>query len=102
LRNKKLTLGVGLPTHDLVAKSPACPLERLESAIPVTNGRPQRLDLLAGIRESLVPLLDGSTQHRNLVLQGPEASGHLPDLDVEGVTMPTDKGDVLLELFHPC
>jgi hypothetical protein len=26
----------------------------------------------------------------------------LPDLDVEGVTMPADKGDVLLELFHPC
>jgi hypothetical protein len=62
--NEKLTLGVGLPAHDLVVKSPARLLKSLESAIPITNGRPQHLDLLAGARESLVPLLDGSTQRR--------------------------------------
>jgi hypothetical protein len=26
--------------------------------------------------------------------------GHNPDLDVEGITLATDQGDVLLELFH--
>jgi hypothetical protein len=55
-----LTLGVGLQAHDLVTEPPARPLELLESVVPITNGRPQRLDLLAGGLESRVLLLDGS------------------------------------------
>jgi hypothetical protein len=93
---------MGLQAHDLVTEPPTRPLERLKSAILVTNGRPQRLDLLASAQESRVLLLNGFVQRRDLVLQGTEASGYLPDLDVEGVTLPADQGDVLLELFHPC
>jgi hypothetical protein len=74
----------------------------LDSVVPVANGRPQRLDLLAGGLKSRILLLNGSVQRHDLVLQGAKASGDLPDLDVEGVTLTADQGDVLLELLHPC
>jgi hypothetical protein len=49
--------------------------------------RPQCLNLLTGARESLVPLSDRPLQRHNLILQGSDASGRHPDLDVEGVTL---------------
>jgi hypothetical protein len=93
---------MGLQAHDLVTESPVRPLEPLESVVPVTNGRPQYLDLLASGLECRVLLLDGSVQRRDLVLQDAKASCGLSNLDVEGVVLTADQGDVLLELLHPC
>jgi hypothetical protein len=62
--------------------------------------RPQCLNLPTGAQESLVPLSDRHLQHHNLILQGSDVSGHHPDLDVEGITLTANQGDILLELLH--
>jgi hypothetical protein len=93
---------MGLPTHDLIAQLVTCLLRRLKSLALIIDGRPQRLDLSTGARESLIPLLDGSLQCHDLVLQGPDVSGHQANLDVEGITLAAHKSDVLLELLHAC
>jgi hypothetical protein len=64
-----LTLDMGLQAHDLVTEPPARLLEPQEGAVLVTDGRLQRLDLLAGGLECRVLLLDGPVQRRDLVLQ---------------------------------
>jgi hypothetical protein len=97
---RKLILGMGLPAHDLIAQFAERLLGCSKSLVPVMDGRPQRLDLSTGARESLVSRLDGLLQCHDLVLQGLKASGHQPDLDVEGITLAADKGDVLLKLLH--
>jgi hypothetical protein len=62
--------------------------------------RPQHLNLPIGARESLVPLSDCPLQHHNLILQGSNVSGRHPDLDIEGVTLTANQGDILLKLLH--
>jgi hypothetical protein len=52
--------------------------------------RPQHLNFPTGARESLIPLSDRPLQRRDLVLQGSDASGRHPDLDVEGVALTAD------------
>jgi hypothetical protein len=89
-----------LLTHDLIAQLVVRLLDRLKSLVLIVDGRPQYLDLSTGARESLVPLLDGPLQRHDLVLQGPDVSGHQPDLDIEGIVLAADKSDVLLEFFH--
>jgi hypothetical protein len=56
---------------------------------------------LSSSLESCVLLLDGSLQRRDLVLQSIRTSGGLLDLDVEGVALTANPGDILLELLHP-
>jgi hypothetical protein len=46
--------------------------------------------------------LDGSLQRRDLILQSIKTSGGLLDLNVEGVALTANLGDILLELLHPC
>jgi hypothetical protein len=55
---KRITLSMGLPTHDLIAQLLTRPLRRSKSLVLVRDRWPQHLDLLTGARESLVPLLD--------------------------------------------
>jgi hypothetical protein len=81
---------MGLPAHDLVTQLLARLLCRLKSLILVEDHRSQRLNLLTGARESLIPLSDCPLQHRDLVLQGSDVSRHHPDLDVEGVMLTAD------------
>jgi hypothetical protein len=52
--------------------------------------RPQHLNLSAGARESLVPLLDRPLQRHNLIFQGSNVGGRHPDLDVEGIALTID------------
>jgi hypothetical protein len=55
---QKLTLSMGLPTHDLIAQLTVRLLGRSKSLVLVVDGRPQCLDLPTGAQESLVPLSD--------------------------------------------
>jgi hypothetical protein len=91
---------MGLPAHNLITQLPVRLLGRSKSLVLVVDGRPQRLDLPAGARESLVPFLDGPLQRRDLLGQGLDMGGHYPDLHVEDITLAADKRDVLLELLH--
>jgi hypothetical protein len=81
---------MGLPTHDLITQLLTRLLRRLKSLVLVVARRPQRLDLSTGARESLVPLSDRPLQCRDLVLQGLDASGHHPNLDIKGVVLAAD------------
>jgi hypothetical protein len=40
--------------------------------------------------KSLIPLSNRPLQRRDLVLQGPDASGHHPDLDIKGIALAAD------------
>jgi hypothetical protein len=91
---------MGLPTHDLIVQLPAHLLRRSKSLVLVMDRHPQRLNLPTGARESLVPLSDHPLQCHNLILQGSDVSRRHPDLDVEGVTLTADQGNILLQLLH--
>jgi hypothetical protein len=64
------------------------------------DGHPQRLDLLTGARESLVPLSDGLLQRLDLFGQGLDVCGCQPDLYIEDVVLAADVSNVLLELLR--
>jgi hypothetical protein len=90
---------MGLPAHNLIPQLVVRLLDRPKSLVLVVDGRPQRLDLLAGARESLIPLSNGLLQRLDLLGQGPDASGRQLDLHVKGITLATNKSNVILELL---
>jgi hypothetical protein len=92
---------MGLLAHNLIAQLAVRLLSRPMSLVLIMDSRPQRLDLLADGRESLIPLSNGLLPCLNLLGQDPNAGGRQPDLHVEGITLAAHKSNVLLELLHP-